>query len=215
MPTPLLNRFDHLELKELFADWQMWAIGAKVHADVVGFLSAFPQNMFKFVAGTASRGFPTPRSWVMVSNILIALDYGPHHALGRAASRPHLRCGRRCRWRRILRSPRDCVGAAEARMISSTVSPVAAAHRSRRRKPASRYSLTTSLLYRLRELNEQLLQKDIHERSEDEASAWIGSRRWTAISGSPRRTSRSSPKSTSWASAPLSKPTPADQRPAL
>lgn len=70
MGAPIANRFAHVEMRPDFDDWQRWAIGKFVHADVIGYLSAFKHHMFDFDPGTASRGFATPRSWVFVSDIL-------------------------------------------------------------------------------------------------------------------------------------------------
>ena len=38
MPTPLANRFVHLEVKADFQTWQTWALKHKVHQDVVGYV---------------------------------------------------------------------------------------------------------------------------------------------------------------------------------
>ncbi len=70
MKTPVMNRFVHIEMKSDFDDWQKWALGACVNAEVVGFLSAFKKNLFDFEPSAAARGFPTPRSWTFVSDIL-------------------------------------------------------------------------------------------------------------------------------------------------
>jgi len=72
MPTPIMNRFVHVEVKADFEDWQVWALGAMVHPDVVGYLTAFKEKLFQFNPGTAARGFPTPRSWHFVSDIIRA-----------------------------------------------------------------------------------------------------------------------------------------------
>jgi hypothetical protein len=75
MPTPILNRFVHIEIASgiaAFDDWQKWALLARVNSDVVGYLSAFKNHLFDFDAGTAARGFATPRSWEFVSKILTA-----------------------------------------------------------------------------------------------------------------------------------------------
>lgn len=70
MPTPIANRFVHVEMRADFDDWQRWALGAGVHKDVVGYLTAFKHDLFSFDAASASRGFPTPRSWDFVSKVL-------------------------------------------------------------------------------------------------------------------------------------------------
>lgn len=70
MPTPIMNRFVHIEMKPHFDDWQTWALNERIHWQVVGFLTAFQDLMFRFNPGTAARGFETPRSWHFVSDIL-------------------------------------------------------------------------------------------------------------------------------------------------
>jgi MoxR-like ATPase len=70
MPTPIMNRFVHLEMKVDAEDWIVWALNSMVDAQVVGFISAFKDQLNKFDAGTAARGFQTPRSWEFVSKIL-------------------------------------------------------------------------------------------------------------------------------------------------
>jgi len=70
MPTPLANRFVHIEMKPDFATWQEWAVRNKIHKDVVGYLSFAKQDLYDFDAKSSSRAFATPRSWVFVSELL-------------------------------------------------------------------------------------------------------------------------------------------------
>jgi hypothetical protein len=70
MPTPIMNRFIHIEMYSDFDDWLVWALNHRIHPEVVGYLSAFKESLYHFEPGTASRGFPTPRSWEFVSDIL-------------------------------------------------------------------------------------------------------------------------------------------------
>lgn len=70
MPTPLMNRFVHVEMKHDFDDWQSYALTKGFHTDVVGYLTAFKHELFVFNATSASRGFATPRSWEAVSAII-------------------------------------------------------------------------------------------------------------------------------------------------
>jgi hypothetical protein len=70
MPTPIANRFIHLEMRPDFDDWQIWALKAEVHPEVVGYVTAFKNHLFDFDPGSAARGFPTPRSWHYVSDLL-------------------------------------------------------------------------------------------------------------------------------------------------
>jgi hypothetical protein len=71
MPTPIMNRFVHLEMRVDFDDWQRWALLNTVSSEVVGYLTAFKNHLFEFEPGTAARGFATPRSWEFVSDILL------------------------------------------------------------------------------------------------------------------------------------------------
>jgi hypothetical protein len=70
MPSPLANRLVHIEMTSNFEDWQKWAIGAKVHPDVVGFLSHHKQKLFNFDPKSPDKAFATPRSWVFVSQLI-------------------------------------------------------------------------------------------------------------------------------------------------
>lgn len=70
MPTPLANRFVHVEMRPDFAAWQDWAVKKGVHKDVVGYLSFAKQDLYDFDAKSSSRAFATPRSWTFVSELL-------------------------------------------------------------------------------------------------------------------------------------------------
>lgn len=70
MPSPLANRLVHITMHAEHADWVKWAIGAKVHPDVVGFLSHHKQHLFTFDPKSQDKAFATPRSWTFVSQLL-------------------------------------------------------------------------------------------------------------------------------------------------
>lgn len=70
MPKPLSNRFIHFEVKVHFEDWSEWATSNGVIADVVGYLTAKKDDLFKFDPRSPEHSFPTPRSWTFVSDIL-------------------------------------------------------------------------------------------------------------------------------------------------
>ena len=70
MPTPLANRFVHVEMKVDFPTWQDWAVKNQIHKDVVGYLSFAKQDLYDFDAKSSSRAFATPRSWTFVSELL-------------------------------------------------------------------------------------------------------------------------------------------------
>ena len=70
MPTPLANRFIHVEMRADFPAWEDWAVKNKIHKDVVGYLSFAKQDLYDFDAKSSSRAFATPRSWSFVSDLL-------------------------------------------------------------------------------------------------------------------------------------------------
>ena len=70
MPSPLANRFVHLEAKVDFDDWQDWATLNKIHPDVVGYCGFAKQDLYDFDPKSASKSFATPRSWSFVSDLL-------------------------------------------------------------------------------------------------------------------------------------------------
>ena len=46
MPSPLSNRFVHLEMRPDFDAWQKWAVLNNIHKDVVGYVSFAKQDLF-------------------------------------------------------------------------------------------------------------------------------------------------------------------------
>jgi hypothetical protein len=70
MPSPLANRFVHVELKTDFEDWQEWAVNNRVHEQVVGYVGFAKQDLYDFDPKSSSRAFATPRSWSFVSDLL-------------------------------------------------------------------------------------------------------------------------------------------------
>lgn len=70
MPSALANRFVHFEMMVNSEDWIDWAVRNSVNADVVGFISAFPNRLFDFDPKKSGKAFATPRSWTFVSELL-------------------------------------------------------------------------------------------------------------------------------------------------
>ena len=70
MPTPLANRFVHLEMRVDASSWETWAVKNKIHKDVVGYIGFAKQDLFDFDPRSPSRSFATPRSWSFVSELL-------------------------------------------------------------------------------------------------------------------------------------------------
>lgn len=74
MPTPLLNRFIHLNVNVDFDDFNDYAISKDFHYLVLGYLNENKNDLFKFDPKSAEKSFPTPRSWEFVSDILFAFS---------------------------------------------------------------------------------------------------------------------------------------------
>lgn len=70
MPSPLANRFIHLELKVDVDEWIDWAVNRGLHKDAVGYVSHQKQDLFTFDPKSSSHAFATPRTWEFVSQIL-------------------------------------------------------------------------------------------------------------------------------------------------
>jgi hypothetical protein len=62
LSSALSNRFCHLEVEAELEDWVRWAVGARVHPDVVGFLRFRPELLFS-MQGDLQQGWPSPRTW--------------------------------------------------------------------------------------------------------------------------------------------------------
>jgi hypothetical protein len=71
MPTPLANRFVHLEVRVDFQTWFDWAVDHNVHKDIVGYLNFRKNDLFDFDPKSSSRSFATPRSWKFLSDLLV------------------------------------------------------------------------------------------------------------------------------------------------
>lgn len=78
MATPVMNRFDHIEIDTdssvFYDDWFNWAVEKRINPEVLGYITAFKGDLFDFDPSTAQRGFPTPRSWEIISKILNGPD---------------------------------------------------------------------------------------------------------------------------------------------
>jgi hypothetical protein len=68
MPTPLRNRFVHLDFEVDVQEWSEWAIKANVRPEVIAFIRFRPELLSAF--DRDSTAFPSPRSWEFVSRIL-------------------------------------------------------------------------------------------------------------------------------------------------
>ncbi|GAB4297805.1 MAG: MoxR family ATPase [Oscillatoriaceae cyanobacterium] len=76
MPSPLANRFLHLEVHPDFESFKAYALATKVHEQIIAFLSFRPSLLHKL--DPQQPAWPSPRSWVMASQLHRAkLDIAP------------------------------------------------------------------------------------------------------------------------------------------
>lgn len=70
MPTPLANRFTHLELMVDLDEWVEWALQNSVRDEVIAYLRYRPDQLHVFDPASGEKRFPTPRAWAAVSDIV-------------------------------------------------------------------------------------------------------------------------------------------------
>lgn len=70
MSSALANRFMHFEIEANAEDWRGWAVKHDLHPSVTGFIQFRPQLLFKMDNQNLEMGWPSPRSWEKVSNII-------------------------------------------------------------------------------------------------------------------------------------------------
>jgi hypothetical protein len=70
LALPLTNRFIHLDMRSDHNSWLEWAALNNIHPKVVSFIRTKPDHLYVLPKPGESLGFPTPRSWVYVSEIL-------------------------------------------------------------------------------------------------------------------------------------------------
>ena len=68
MPTPLRNRFVHLELEVDVQEWSEWAVKSAIRPELIAFLRFRRKLLSAF--DREANAFPSPRSWGFVSKIL-------------------------------------------------------------------------------------------------------------------------------------------------
>ena len=69
MSSALANRMMHLELRAEPEDWARWASKNALDPSVIGFIRFRPEMLFA-PGENCERGWPSPRSWERVSNVL-------------------------------------------------------------------------------------------------------------------------------------------------
>lgn len=70
MSSALANRFMHFEVDANIEDWVKWALQHDINPAVVGYLKYRPTNLFRMDKQNVEQGWPSPRSWEKVSNMI-------------------------------------------------------------------------------------------------------------------------------------------------
>lgn len=70
MPTPLANRFVHLNFDLDFDSWKLWAYENNIDKRIISYLSYKQSDLFMFDPKSPNKSFATPRSWKFVDDIL-------------------------------------------------------------------------------------------------------------------------------------------------
>lgn len=83
MPSPLANRFTHLEVEPNLDDWVGWAHDTGIDPRLIGFLRFRPDLLFDFDPTQVVTAFPSPRTWEFADRALT--KFGDDRALLTAA----------------------------------------------------------------------------------------------------------------------------------
>ncbi len=79
MPTPLRNRFLHLDIDLHPENWARWAIQEGIHASITTYIRRQGDKLTNFDPKRNDYAFATPRSWHNVSDCLKALGGDPQN----------------------------------------------------------------------------------------------------------------------------------------
>lgn len=75
MSSALANRFSHFELEANSSDWSSWAVKHDIHPSVTGFIQYRPHLLHLMEKQNLEMGWPSPRSWERVSNVISIYDH--------------------------------------------------------------------------------------------------------------------------------------------
>lgn len=78
MPTPLANRFVHLNMEPNNEDWVNWAMQNNISARLIAFHRWKTDHLFTFNPQSGAKAFGTPRSWVTTDDIMAASNLSEH-----------------------------------------------------------------------------------------------------------------------------------------
>lgn len=70
MPSPLANRFVHLEMDVDVDDYKEWAYKSGIDERIIAYIGYKNENLFTFDATKNEKSFATPRSWEFVDKVM-------------------------------------------------------------------------------------------------------------------------------------------------
>ena len=70
MPSPLANRFVHLEMDVDVDDYKEWAFKSGIDERIIAYIGYKNENLFTFDATKNEKSFATPRSWEFVDKVI-------------------------------------------------------------------------------------------------------------------------------------------------
>ena len=70
LPSPLANRFVHVEMEVNVEDWRTWAMKTRIDTRIIAYITFKNGALFTFDPLKNERSFATPRSWEAVNHIL-------------------------------------------------------------------------------------------------------------------------------------------------
>jgi hypothetical protein len=140
MPTPLRNRFVHLDFEVDAQEWSEWAIGAGIRPEVIAFIRFRPQLLSVF--DREANAFPSPRSWEFVSRIL---DSGPDASVEHEMFAGTVGTGAATEFSGFLRMFRELPNI-DAILLNPSGEPVPDS-------PAAQYAVASALAHRASDTN--------------------------------------------------------------
>jgi len=71
MPSPLRNRFVHIDFEHDVDDWCNWAVSNQIRPEIIAFIRFMPKSLHNFDPNQRdAKAFATPRSWKFASDLL-------------------------------------------------------------------------------------------------------------------------------------------------
>ena len=140
MPTPLRNRFVHLDFEVDAEEWSEWAIGAGLRPEVIAFIRFRPPLLSAF--DRDAHAFPSPRSWEFVSRIL---DSSPDTNVEHEMFVGTVGTGAATEFSGFLRMFRELPNI-DAILLNPTAEPVPDS-------PAAQYAVASALAHRASDTN--------------------------------------------------------------